>query len=214
MNNIKERIYFSYQEILDFLEYDGHPQFPNDKNMSQSWFTDMLEDSPFEFAVYTLSEFFTDELLNNIVDALMGIVYNRHAYDYLVYKEIEYNGDESIDSEVLIKAFSKLINVINNTIPKYVPILQQNEIYSTNPVAPAESESNGETRFNDTPQNIGEYGDIDHTTNISNSRSSSVADTGSVMERLSELFKNFKSIILEWSNEFNQCFIKEEQIHD
>ena len=214
MNNIKERIYFSYQEFLDVLDIDGHPQFPNDKSMSQSWFTDMLEDSPFEFAVYTLSEFFTDDLINNIVDALMGIVYNRHAYDYIIYKEIDFGGNEELEPEQITKAFQKLINVLNNTLPKYVPILQQNEIYSTNPVAPAESESSGETRFNDTPQNIGEYGDEDHTTNISNSKSASAVDTGSVMERLSELFKNFKSIILEWSNEFNQCFIREEQIHD
>ena len=212
MNPIKERLYFSYQEILDFLDYNEHPQFPNDKSMAESWFTDMLDDSPFEFAVYTLSEFFSNELINAIVNALMGIVYNRHAYDYLAYKEILCGESEEIDDKVLIQAFSKLINVLNNTLPKYVPILQQNEIYSTDPVAPIKSESAGETRFNDTPQNIGEYGDSEHTTNISNSKSESVVDTGSIMERLDELFKNSRSIILEWSNEFNQCFLKEEQI--
>lgn len=209
------KLYYTYQELLDevSLQDIAMPRFPHDMEMSSNWFTALIEAGGLEVAVYTLSEFFTDDLINQIINALMGIVYNRHAEDYIAC--VNQSDDENEDlNKAMYKALSKLINVIDLTIPKYVPILQQNEIYSTNPVAPAESESSGETRFNDTPQNIGEYGDVDHTTNISNSRSSSVADTGSVMERLSELFKNFKSIILEWSNEFNQCFIKEEQIHD
>ncbi len=166
MENIKKKVYFTYQDILDFLDYDGHPQFPNDKNMHQAWFTEMLDDSPFEFAVYTLSEFFPDSL----------------------------------------------INVLNNTLPRYCPLLQQNEIYSTDPVAPIGSKTTGRTRFNDTPQDEGEYNDEEHASNVSKSISETEVDSGSIMERLNEMFKNFRSIILEWSNEFNQIFLKEEQI--
>jgi hypothetical protein len=212
MKNIRKKVYFTYQEILDFLDYDGHPQFPNDKNMHQGWFTEMLDDSPFEFAVYTLSEFFPDSLINDIVNALMGIVYNRHAYDFIAYKDVDLDGDEEIDAEIFIKAFTPLINVLNNTLPRYCPLLQQNEIYSTDPVAPIGSKTTGRTRFNDTPQDEGEYNDEEHASNVSKSISETEVDSGSIMERLNEMFKNFRSIILEWSNEFNQIFLNEEQI--
>lgn len=212
MGNIRKKVYFTYQEILDFLDYDGHPQFPNDKNMHQAWFTEMLDDSSFEFAVYTLSEFFPDSLINDIVNALMGIVYNRHAYDFIAYKDVDLDGDEEIDAEIFIKAFTSLINVLNNTLPRYCPLLQQNEIYSTDPIAPIGSRTTGRTRFNDTPQDEGEYNDEEHASNVSKSISETEVDSGSIMERLNEMFKNFRSIILEWSNEFNQIFLKEEQI--
>ena len=212
MENIRKRVYFTYQEILDFLDYDGHPQFPNDKNMNQAWFTEMLDDGPFEFAVYTLSEFFQDSLINDIVNALMGIVYNRHAYDFIAYKDVDFDGDEEIDEEILIKSFTPLINVLNNTLPRYCPLLQQNEIYSTNPVAPIGSVSTGRTRFNDTPQDEGEYNDEEHASNVSKSISETQVDSGSIMSRLEELFKNFKPIMLDWSNEFNSLFLKEEQL--
>ena len=212
MNPCKKRIYFSYQEILDFLDYDGHPSFPNDESMHDAWFTEMLDDSPLEFAVYTLSEFFTDSLLNEIVNALMGIVYNRHADDFIVFRDMELNESEDATQEDALKALNKLINVINNTLPRYVPLLQQNEIASTDPIAPVSSVSQSKTRFNDTPQDGGLYEDDPHTTNLSETQNETSVDSASLMERLDQLFKNFRSIILEWSNEFNMLFLKEEQI--
>ena len=209
------RWYYTFQELLDVVSLEGvnMPRFPHDSEMSSNWFTALIEAGELEVAVYTLSEFFTDDLLNEIINALMGIVYNRHSEDFIAW--VEETDDENEDMNIaMYKALSKLINVIDLTIPKYVPILQQNEIYSTDPVAPIKSASSGETRFNDTPQNGGDFNDDEHTTNISNSKNESVVDTGSIMERLSSLYKDFKSIILEWSNEFNQLFLKEEQIYE
>ena len=212
MNPCRKRIYYTYQEILDALEYDGHPYFPNDKNMHQAWFTEMLDDSPVEFAVYTLSEFFTDSLINDIVNALMGIVYNRHAYDFIVYKDMDVDADEEVTLESALEMLNKLINVLNNTLPRYIPLLQQNEYASTDPIAPVSSVSKSKTRFNDTPQDGGLYADDNHTTNVSETENETSVDSSSLMERLDQLFKNFRSIILEWSNEFNMLFLKEEQI--
>lgn len=213
MNPILMTNYFTFQEVLNLYPARA-PRFPHDKDTPFNWFTKMLDDAGLEPAVFTLSEFFTDELIEEIINALITIVYYRHDEDYIYQVTTPCHVDYQLTQDDFRKAIKKLMNVLDLTIPKYVPILQQNEIYSTDPVAPIKSESAGETRFNDTPQNIGEYGDSEHTTNISNSKSESVVDTGSIMERLSALFKDFKSIILEWSNEFNSLFLKEEQIHE
>ena len=109
-------------------------------------------------------------------------------------------------------AMKELLSVINLTLTRYIPLLQQNEEFSYAPVSPIGSKTTGRTRYNDTPQDEGEFNDEEHATNVSKSVSESEVDTGSIVSRLDELFKNWRSIILEWSNEFNRLFFKEEQL--
>ena len=206
------RTYFSYQELLDGARVEGisFPIYPHDKDASSNWFTALVDDYEFILNIYGLDSTFTD--INDIVNILMNIVYDRHAKDYIAWHNEIYDDPTHEEALMRIQALDKLIDVINLTAPKYIVLLKQFKKYSADPTAPITSETSGETKFNDTPQNIGDYGDDDHTTNISNSKSESKVDTGSIMERLSSMYKDFKSIILEWSNEFNKCFIKEEQI--
>lgn len=202
------RYYYTFQELLDdvSIENVNMPRHPHDMEMSSAWFTSLIEDNEMEIAVYTLSELITDDIINDVVNALMGIVYNRHSEDFIAMIDHENN------SHALKQALSKIINVIDLTIPRYIPLLQQNEKYSYNPLAPVSSQTSGKTRFNDTPQDEGDYNDDEHATNVSASESETVVDSGSIMERLTDLFKNFKPIMLDWSNEFNQLFFKEEQL--
>lgn len=209
MNKPVARFYYTYQELLDLVSIPEHPmpRYPHDVEMGDDWFTELIAAGDLEFAVYTLSEFFTDSLIDKIVNALMGVVYNRHANDIISWV------DNAEDEEAaMYMALSKLIGVIDLTLPRYIPLLQQNEYASTDPIAPVTSRSTGKTRFSDTPQNGGLFEDDDNTTNLTQSETESSVDSASLMERLDMMFRNFRSVILEWSNEFNQLFLKEEQI--
>ena len=213
MNQPVTRFYYTYQELLDQVSIPDYnmPRYPHDVEMSQDWFTKLIEVGNLEFAVYTLSEFFTDSLINTIVNALMGVVYNRHANDIISWVDgIE--DEEDGYEDAMYKALTKIIGVIDLTLPRYIPLLQQNEYASTDPIAPVSSVSKNKTRFNDTPQDGGDFNNDPHATNVSESENETSVDSASLMERLDQLFKNFRSIILEWSNEFNQLFFKEEQI--
>ena len=209
MNQPVIRFYYTYQELLDQVSIQDvdMPRYPNDVAMSQDWFTKLIEAGDLEIAVYTLSEFFTDSLINDIVNALMGVVYNRHANDIVAWT----NGEENPE-QAMYQALMKLINVINLTLPRYVPLLQQTEYASVDPIAPVSSVSKNKTRFNDTPQDGGDFNDDPHATNVTESENETSVDSGSLVERLDQAFKNYRSVILEWSNEFNQLFFKEEQI--
>lgn len=204
--------YFSYQEVLNVFPVRA-PLNPYQKSLSATWFTDLLDDLSLTYQRYALSNTITDNDIKEIVNSLMTNVYDRHAED-IIFSHIsqDWDSDYTLTQADVRKSISKVLAVLNLTLPKYIPMLKAYTSASTDPIAPAKSESSGETKFNDTPQNIGDYGDEDHTTNISNTKSESIVDTGSLMERLSSMFKDYKSIILEWSNEFNQCFVKEEQV--
>ena len=241
MNSNNIQLYYTYQELLDgsIVEDISLPRYPHDVEMSSDWFTGLIEARGLEFAVYTLSEFFPDELLNQIVNAVMGVVYNRHASDFIAW--VDQTSDPSYDiSAATHQALSKLIGVLDLTIPKYVPMLQQTEIASTAPLTPNvdeyseeatgenanSSDTNGKTRTNDTPQDGGDFDDDPHASNVvaqeahvgsegdfsSTRKSTNASNVGTLMSRLSEMYANFHSIILEWSNEFNQLFLKEVQL--
>lgn len=203
---IKE--WFTFQEVLN-LAPDA-PSRPHTNYPPADWL-EVLTELSLSYNVEGLSDNISSQTLDEIFGALMNVIYNRHADDYMFYvlhEDVEY--ELTIDDAR--KAMCPLLNVLELTLPRYVPLFIQNKNYSADPVAKISSVTEGDTRFNDTPQDGGDFNDDEHATNVSHSYSKSEVDSGSIMDRLEALFKNFKSIILEWSNEFNQLFFKEEQL--
>lgn len=215
--------YFSFQEILDYIKSNTSlttPRYPNDNNISLiegGWIMPIISHYNLTFNLNGLSEEYDlDEEIPNIITNLLTIVYDRHADD-IVYQgeQIVINGNENylLQDKDIKKVLSKFINILNLTAPKYIPLFTKYKEASINPIAPIKSTSKGTTHFNDTPQNdIDEWDEEDHVTNMSGSESETSVDVGTLMERLASMFKDYKSIILEWSNEFNQIFFKEEQL--
>lgn len=58
------------------------------------------------------------------------------------------------------------------------------------------------SRFNDVPQNQGEFDDDSHNTTVTKSESST--DGGTLLSRLNEIEDNLKRLYDDWSNEFRQ----------
>ena len=61
------------------------------------------------------------------------------------------------------------------------------------------------SRFNDTPQNSGDFSDDQHTSNITKTENSS--NVGTMMQRLNEIEDNIKQLYIDWSNEFRKFII-------
>ena len=215
MNQMMKSELYTLQEIIDSFLLLYTPEMPCQKGLDADWFTKLIDSRNLTYHRYTLDASITDNDIKDYVNSLMTMVYDRHAYDIVYrYDSPATDADHDLDVFDRVAVLQKFINVINFTLPKYVPMIISYKKASADPIAPIKSESTGETKFNDTPQNVGDYGDEDHTTNISNSKSETSVDTGSLMERLSALYKDYKSIVLEWSNEFNQLFFKEEQFYE
>ena len=61
------------------------------------------------------------------------------------------------------------------------------------------------SRFNDTPQNSGDFSDDQHTSTITKTENSS--NVGTMMSRLNEIEDNIKQLYIDWSNEFRKFII-------
>lgn len=204
---------YSFQEVLNL--YPAYaPSSPHSSDISASWFTDMLASAGLEFNVITLGNEYSNAMINEIVNAVMTIVYNRWHKFFLfeqrtcrVFEEFE-----PMTHDDFKEAINPILNVLDLTVCKYIPLLKETEKVSNNPVNKLETENFSKMKFNDTPQNEGLYEDALHATNVSLSSNKQRYDVGTAMQRLSELYKDFKSIILDWSNEFERVFIIPESI--
>ena len=61
------------------------------------------------------------------------------------------------------------------------------------------------SRFNDTPQNSGDFSDDNHTSTVTKTENSS--NVGTMMARLNEIEDNIKQLYIDWSNEFRKFII-------
>ena len=220
MNLFKKIKWFTLQEILNLKT--GGPVAPFDSATSASWFTTMMTSNNIALNYVGLKSKtdFSDAKINLYVDALMNVVYNRFYNEYIYKKErecfpvcppIELTPDD------FRPAMNKLFNVLCFTAPKYIPILYQYDENYEKLFNKLESESNSFNRFNDTPENIIDNLDFmseDYATNMGRTQSNSKVDSNSVAGKLKEIQENFKSIILEWANEFDRIFIDEYQLED
>ena len=147
------------------------------------------------------------------IQSLVDVVFDRQ-HDNYMYKIDE---DRELTENDIKKALNKFLNVMNLTMPKYIPLLFQYEKNYEDTLRKVESESESFSRFNDTPQN--EQDDVDYNTDdyastMGRNKNISKVDSNSIPLKLKELQENFKSIILEWSNEFDMIFIDEYQLED
>ena len=65
--------------------------------------------------------------------------------------------------------------------------------------------SSSTSRFNDTPQNSGDFSDDNHTSTVTKTENSS--NVGTMMSRLNEIEDNIKQLYIDWSNEFRKFII-------
>lgn len=151
--------------------------------------------------------------MQTILNQLIRMVYDRFYYFEVFRRPLPYpyyqdaNAPSSDERKEIFRNFLQLFDV---TAPRYVPLLQQYNANKTDPIGKISSSSVGKTRFNDTPQDSGDFDDDSHTTHITQSEATTETDSGSIMERLDALYKNWRSILRDWTNEFRGLFYGEE----
>lgn len=190
-------VYFTLGDVAALEDDTWYPNTSNSLNMStiMNKYGLVLEDSS------------NDKV--TLFNQLMRIIFDRF-YECSVYKKlISIFVDESqvtITASQLKYIWNQFVGMFNLTAPRYIPLLKSYKANEENPIAQVESTTTGLNRFNDTPQNEGDFANDEHTTNITQNEVKVTADSGSVVERLDALYKNWRSILRDWSNEFRCLF--------
>lgn len=214
MNKIYRRKWYTYQELLS--PCDDAPVGRHLSSNASNWFQLVLDELSMHYEILGVNENITDGA--DIINALMTLVYDRHGDDYVYHLDFDFFSDEvdtyqlTTDDLKTSSFFNNLLSIIELTAPRYLPLFIQYKEHGENPIGAISSSNTLVSRFNDTPQNGGDYSNDEHTTNITQNTSSSTMDVGTLMSRLEEMYKNFHSIIRDWSDEFNSLFYKEEQL--
>ena len=186
------RTYFTFYEWLAKLQNDYYHE-----NL-----VDVLYD-----AIATIDGETLDVKLKPVLHDLlllngdMGIAYK----DWIPFIETEpsIQTNRTLYDEITEKVLRKFSYVYNTTKDRYLTLI---DIY-TNQKANLlnKVESNSIQRYNDTPQNGGDWSDDEHTSNITRTESSN--DFTPLMDRINEIQNKLRNIQKDWEDEFKGIFI-------
>lgn len=191
------KTYYSFEEVLEsFLDEQRKHEWEN------------LDWHSFFYSHYPSAPIYDGNFLKDYLNDLMELVFARFKEHYACAKV----GDEVITTADEKKIALRLINIIVNTYPKYSQLMKYYSDLENQLMKKISSSTVSVGRFNDTPQNEGDFADDEHTSNITKSETSVGIDGDSPINRLSEIKSKLSSILYDWSNEFDKLFIEEGNI--
>lgn len=128
-------------------------------------------------------------------------IWPRFYQEFVVYVDLD-------ESEDFVKKFAEtkvgqIFAWWSSSSEKYSLLIQNLENNKTKLLDDVKSASI--SRFNDTPQNSGDFSDDNHTSTVTKTENSS--NVGTMMARLNEIEDNIKQLYIDWSNEFRKFII-------
>ena len=130
---------------------------------------------------------------------------NGHLKDYIVRTE-----NEDTVEQAYVDWMTDFVYILDLTYNKYKKLIELYQSEENNLMK--QLESTGVVKFNDTPQNTGNFEGDDYTTNVSTTTSKT--DSGTIISRLSEIRALYDDIYTAWSNEFKHFFITTARYQD
>lgn len=128
-------------------------------------------------------------------------IWPRFYQEAIIYVDSDKNED-FLEKFCLTKA-GQIMSWWQSSSEKYVMLIQN---LSKNKAKLLDDvKSSSVARFNDTPQNSGDFSDDQHTSTVTKTENSS--NVGTMMQRLNEIEDNIKQLYIDWSNEFRKFII-------
>ena len=195
MNNYEIVTDFSWEELIADAYAECDPT-------SQTSFFDVFEnDLPTSNFVYK-----SDRALKDHLEDLFNLLYKRY-YDWSC---VRLKGAfTAAEEEKAYKRFLlKLNNITAMTYDKYATRLDIFAAKKATLMGQVQAGTIAKTSYNDTPQNesSGGFEDATHRTTFTKVDSQSLTDGATPIERIDEIDRKIKNIMLEWCEEYKQLF--------
>ena len=189
-----ERTYYTLDDIKKALNIIGEGPYA----LNNKTFSSILNACLQKAGGYTTTTFTETQ---ESTDCFRYYIWPRFYQEVVVYTD-------SDESEDFLEKFARTkIGQIfawwKSSTEKYSMLIQNLEANKTKLLDDVKSSSIA--RFNDTPQNSGDFSDDNHTSNITTTTNSS--NVGTMMQRLNEIEDNIKQLYIDWSNEFRKFII-------
>ncbi len=107
---------------------------------------------------------------------------------------------------------AKLVYILEMTTPRYTTLINSYEQSKAKLLNPVIIKTTGINRFNDTPQDQGDFANDPHTTNLTEIDNKTENEADTAMGRIREIEENYKNLLLNWSREFESLFLSEDNI--
>lgn len=195
MNNYEIVTMFSWYELFE----DSANAFDaGDNNSFFEAFDEVLPQTNFVFK--------DSSALKEHLEDLFNLLYNRYSEWFCA--RIRGTFTYRDETKELKKFMLKLNNITQMTYDKYATRLDIFAAKKASLMSQVQAGTIAKTGYNDTPQNesSGGFEDATHRTTFTKVDSQSLTDGATPIERIDEIDRKIKNIMLEWCEEYRQLF--------
>ena len=192
-----ERTYYTLDEIRKALG-GSYATYKGPYSMISKTFSTFLNDclDKFGFALHPGTTETTES-----VKCFQNYIWPRFYQEAIIY--VDSDEDEDFVEKFCRTKAGQIMSWWQSSIEKYSLLIQN--LTANKAKLLDDVKSSSVARFNDTPQNSGDFSDDNHTSNITTTTSSS--NVGTMMQRLNEIEDNIKQLYIDWSDEFRKFII-------
>ena len=144
---------------------------------------------------------------NDSFSNYIDICWQNYIWPKFYDKAICYTDDDTIADDDSAKVFASFMGPIvawmSSSDTKFSLLIANQEANKTKLLGQIKSSS--VNRYNDTPQNQGQFEDNSHNTNVT--KTENATDGTTLLARLNEIENNLKRLYEDWSNEFRKFII-------
>lgn len=197
-NKYSERTYVTLQEMLDDSFSYHLDNMAGEFDLVSNFFDSLFPDTegPYD-AIYDL------EANRRIASELTNQYIVPRYFNWAIGYYDETKNVEQAERIVYKHFIYKWWMILKATFGKYAPLINMYRDRETTLLA--NIKQTGISRYNDTPQDGGDWSDDQHTTNISTTETSTEGATTAV--RLAEVRAMWENLYSEWADEFKGLFI-------
>ena len=196
MYNYYERTYYTLDDIR--VEVGLYPIAKGPYTMSNislsTFLNTCLREAGYDTAP-TLTE------TNEAITCFRNYIWPRFYQEAIIYADLDKN--EDFVEKFCRTKVGQIMSWWQSSSEKYSLLIQNLNNNKAKLLDDVKSASI--SRFNDTPQNSGDFSDDQHTSTTTKTENSS--NVGTMMARLNEIEDNIKQLYMDWSNEFRKFII-------
>lgn len=209
MNRYSKRAYYDFSDMITMIAERTGPYDMEQKNISWPSITAAILENT------TLQDIRTNEANTLLRKYLYPRFFESVVafYDLPVWDEpatVQTYSDLTIPRALYGTFWREMTNRLIETQSRYKKLLDLYASKENELLARVGSNTVVKNRFNDTPQNASPdfWNDDAHATTASLQEQNTVADSGTVIQRLEEIRLNLRNIYKDWADEFAPLFME------